>query len=233
VQSVEHPCHQCHSIIEDGIPFCPKCGAPQIRVAAEEIEPPAPQEGIESYQPSVAPSYSTSSTWANVAALQPGRINWRAALPGAAVAGLTAGILSQIPYSSRLSVFWLLLAGGFAVKIYRQRTGTATGAKAGAKIGAFAGIFAFIISAIATAAAFFVFPDKVRDLLQKSLDNSLKNADPQSAKMMQTIFQNLQTPEGLVILLVLLLIMLLIFQVLLTAAGGAVSAAISKRNHPV
>ncbi len=187
---------------------------------------------MESYQPPAQPSYSAQPSWSNIAALQPGRINWRAALPGAAMSGLTAGILSQIPYSSRLSVFWLLLAGGFGVKIYRQRTGTVTGAKAGAKIGAFAGFFSFIISAIGTAAAFFVFPDKVRDLLQKSLDNSLKNADPQSAKMMQTMFQNLQTPEGLAILLVLLLVLLLIFQVLLAAAGGAVSAAMSKRNHP-
>jgi hypothetical protein len=33
---MEHQCHKCSQPVEDGIPFCSHCGAPQIRVMVAE-----------------------------------------------------------------------------------------------------------------------------------------------------------------------------------------------------
>ena len=38
---VEHPCYRCQALIDEGIAFCPHCGAPQIRVVPPEENMPA------------------------------------------------------------------------------------------------------------------------------------------------------------------------------------------------
>jgi hypothetical protein len=239
VQSVEHPCHQCHAAIEDGVPFCPKCGAPQIRVVAEDHEPvtdPMPSGTPGEIYPPSPPVYGAQQNWQQITALAPGRIDWRMALPGAAMAGIGAGLLTEVPYLSLFSIFWLFLAGGFAVRLYQKRKGTSVGAKAGAKIGAVAGMFSFAITGISNTMKFVLYPGKMRESLQKSmqmsLESSTRNADPQSAKMLQDIAHALQTPEGLVLMLGITLAMLFVFLLVLGAAGGAGFAAMSKRSQP-
>jgi Spy/CpxP family protein refolding chaperone len=56
---VEYPCHQCHATVEEGVAFCPHCGAPQIRVIVPESDaqaapPPPPAEGAQNV-PAAAP----------------------------------------------------------------------------------------------------------------------------------------------------------------------------------
>lgn len=183
--------------------------------------------------PPAARGYASPATWTPQMVAAPNRVNWRAALPGAALAGLSAGIISQIPYLSLFTIFWLMLAGAFAARFYRQRTGSAGGAMEGAKVGAFAGIFAFAITALTTTAGFFLFPDKIREQIHKGAENAVHNADPQSAQVMQDVMKNLQTPEGMMIVLIFFLGLLLLLWLILTAAGGALSGGVSKRNHPV
>ena len=33
---MEQPCYKCRQLVEEGRPFCPHCGAPQIRVLVAE-----------------------------------------------------------------------------------------------------------------------------------------------------------------------------------------------------
>ena len=37
---MEQPCYKCGQTVEEGIPFCPHCSAPQIRVVVAEPAPP-------------------------------------------------------------------------------------------------------------------------------------------------------------------------------------------------
>jgi len=230
---VEHPCHQCHSSVEEGVPFCPRCGAPQIRVAIPEgnepVTGPMPPGTPGNVQPPATPVFGTSGWQSGVQA--PGGVQWRAATPGAAFAGIAAGVLAQVPYLSALMIFWFFFAGGMAVLFYRRRTGQVVGAKAGAKIGALAGLFAFLFTGVANAAKLVINPNSMREDLKLSMSISLKNADPQSAKMMTSMYDYFMTPSGLWVCLALLLGMLFVFEMILTSGGGAALAAMSKRHH--
>src|SRR5574340_280392 len=117
---MDHGCHKCGARVEDGVAFCPQCGAPQIRVSALEhtseplpseapgasalAQPAAPQAGP---QPSAVPA-------------GPATLQWGQAVPAAASAGV------------------------LVVVLYRRRfpTGTLT-PRLGAKVGAVAGLFGF------------------------------------------------------------------------------------------
>ena len=75
---MEHPCYKCGASVEDGIAFCPRCNAPQIRVAGAAPLAPAgatPEVAIEEYA-SHAPL--------------PSALEWSDALPSAGIALLAA-----------------------------------------------------------------------------------------------------------------------------------------------
>jgi hypothetical protein len=230
---VDHPCHQCNASVEEGVPFCPRCGAPQIRVTMPEgnepVTGPMPPGTPGDLQPPATPVFGKSGWQSAIPA--PGGVQWRAATPGAALAGVAAGVLAVVPYVSALMIFWFFFAGGIAVLFYRRRTGEAVGAKMGAKIGALTGLFAFLLTAVANAAKLVINPNSMREDLKMSMAISLKNADPQSAKMMTTMYDYFMTASGLWVFLVLLLGMLFVFEMILTSGGGAALAAMSKRHN--
>src|SRR5437868_6908078 len=117
---MEHSCERCGAKVEDGISFCPSCGAPQIRVAME----PQP------LAPGTVPLHAP----------EPGRLVWAHAFPAAMIAGVCGAILGTVPLLSLLFFLWFTLAGAFAVAIYRRRMGVAwlpTGM--GARLGAVTG----------------------------------------------------------------------------------------------
>lgn len=137
----------------------------------------------------------------------------------------------QLPYFTLLSLVWLFAAGAYSATAYQKRTGTHVGAKMGAKLGALSGSFTFIIVAIANILKFVLFPSIIRDQLKVAMDSSLKNADPQSAKLLEGMFQSFQTPAGMVVLLVLSLGVAAVLLLIVTSAGGAAWAAFSKKSR--
>jgi hypothetical protein len=233
VQSVDHPCYRCNGSVEEGIPFCPHCGAPQIRVVVEEGDEPVtnamPPGTPGELPPPAQPVYPSHPAWPP--ALNPDQINWRVARPPAALAGILAGILMQLPYFTLLSLVWLFAAGAYSATAYRKRTGAHVGAKMGAKLGALSGFFTFIIVAIANTLKFVLFPNIVRDQLKVAMDSSLKNADPQSAKLLEGLFQSFQTQAGMAVLLALSLGVALVLLLIVTSAGGAAWATFSKKSQ--
>jgi hypothetical protein len=101
----------------------------------------------------------------------------------------------------------------------------------GAKLGALSGLFTFIIVAIANTLKFVLFPNIVRDQLKVAMASSIKNADPQSAKLLEGMFQSFQTQAGMALLLALSLGVALVLLLIVTSAGGAAWATFSKKSQ--
>jgi hypothetical protein len=228
---VEHPCYRCQALIDEGIAFCPHCGAPQIRVIPpEENSPGAPPLSPDT--PLEFPSPTQPPPWPQGAVaypLQPGAIRWDLAWPGAMLAGAGAAVLTAIPFVSLGCCLWMLGAGALAVALYQRRVpGTLITPGMGMKVGALAGVFAFVINAVVTTLSFVAFRSggDFRRTLEEQMEKQLANtSDPKAQEIMRQMFAWINTPQGLATLMVLILLVLAVMFVVFTAAGGALGAS--------
>ena len=208
---MEHPCYKCGSSVEDGIPFCPQCNAPQIRVGGASAEAVSPLE-----LDRVSLHQSGSS------------IQWSEALPSTALAGLIAAFLMFIP----LSAFGLgmIAAGILSVVFYRRRIPASNLSPAmGARLGAVSGAMGFGIFAVFSAVGTLVFHSggELRTALLEAIQQSAaRSADPQ----VQKAFDYLKTPPGLALMMGLGLGFVLVTFLILSSLGGAVGAAMMRKK---
>jgi len=209
---VEHPCYKCGANVEDGIPFCPQCNAPQIRVGGATAETAYPSE-LDGLPP----------TRHNENAIQ-----WSEALPSAALAGLIAAFLMFIA----LGVFGLglIAAGVLSVVFYRRRRPASNLTPAmGARLGAVSGTLGFGIFAIFSAVGTWVFHNggELRTAMLEAIEQSAaRSSDPQ----VQKAFEYLKTPPGLALMMTLSLVFVLVAFLILSSLGGAVGAAMMRRK---
>lgn len=211
---VDHTCYKCGSPVESGVPFCPHCRAPQIRVGVIEEAPlttmPAEQENL--------------GPVAN-----PSTVQWSHALTAAALAGILSAILMNL----FLGFFGIGIAaaGALAVRIYRQRSGhAALMPGAGARIGAVSGVFGFgffcVLVAIGT--AILGRGSQLKTAVLASLDQAAaRSQDPQA----QAAIEKLRTPEGWIFFLVFGLVFFFILFVGLSSLGGALAASMSRSKR--
>ena len=139
---VEHLCYKCQASIDETLPFCPHCGAPQIRVAgpdndlSQTLSPETPPVVLPSGAP--VPSVFT-----------PQVIQWDAAWKGALLSGLIAAVLSAAPIISLGCCLWMLGCGALAVFLYQRRVpGAFVTSGMGMRIGAVSGMVAFLVNAV-------------------------------------------------------------------------------------
>jgi hypothetical protein len=215
---MEHSCHKCGQPVEDGVPFCSQCGAPQIRVAMPEpavtlgtsgtaAASPVP-EGI----PQITPRMHLPLRWTQ--ALQPCAL--------AALLAFVAMLLGlKLPAAA-------LGAGFLAVVLYRRRDpGTMIKAGIGARLGAASGFLCFMFSGIFMAIAATV-PDVRAKLREQMLEAIQKAASRSNDAQVQAAVQILQTPEGLAMMVILAAVLF----ILLATIGGALGGAfLSRRNR--
>jgi hypothetical protein len=220
--------------VDEGRPFCPHCGAPQIRVAAPEsateLSSPSPSDET----PVALPLPSTSPWGPPRAALDPREpIHWNQVWQGALLAGVGAALLSSLPFLALGSLLWLLIAGYMTVSIYQRRLPTAVVRPGmGMRIGALAGVFAFAITAIMSTVLFATEGDQLRQMMEEQLKASMAKApDPRSAEIMQQFMAKLATPEGLATFFLWVLVLIAVIFVLFSAAGGALGASTSARRR--
>src|SRR4051812_6512522 len=108
---MDNLCHRCNAEVAPGTPFCPQCGAPQIRVAPSVPQSPISQiDRDEDLRPAVRDPHST--------------IRWASALPKTAVSGFaTVALLILIAGLTKIPAFLFLvipLGGAFSVLLYSR-----------------------------------------------------------------------------------------------------------------
>jgi hypothetical protein len=213
---MEHPCHQCGAVVEDGTAFCKSCGAPQIRIMGEEpVSDPLPPGTPAAIQPPAQPVSLSEAPPAPA----PG-IDWSQAVPAAAVAGFCLAVAWVIPVAG---FFLSLVAGGvLGIVMYRRRMSQATLTPGlGARIGAVTGLFGFGVFAVLFGLELLLSRGSgyFRQMLQQVVEQAAsRNADPRA----QQAIQQLMTPAGLALLITLVLVLFLAAFVALSSIGGAV-----------
>ena len=224
--------------MEEGIAFCPHCGAPQIRVAMPESTPPPAPEIQPQVPPPPAPQYPYPATnWPQ----QPGyqtyqaaAVQWDYAWKGALMTGIAAGVLSAIPLVSLGCCLWILGAGALSASLYQKNVpNTVVTPGMGMKIGALAGLFGFLINGILTTLTFVVFRSNsdFRQAMQEQMNKQMAaSPDPKAQQMMQQMMDWLSTPAGMAVFLVIVMVVLAVVFVLFSAAGGALGMSMLGRR---
>src|SRR5437588_2193103 len=147
---MQRACYRCGVQVEDQVPFCPSCGAPQIRVSSPQDSPSAAPD-----QP-VTPQFDPGTPGsieppAVPVALATGRaIQWkrflRIVLPLAFVNGLT------MLFQPGLGFMFLLISVFFGVSLYRRNQKGGLDTSKGIRLGAVLALLSFGFFL-----AFFVF----------------------------------------------------------------------------
>jgi hypothetical protein len=220
---MEQPCYKCGQIVEQGIPFCPHCSAPQIRVLV--AEPPAPQPLA------FAPATATLQNGDTLPASQTVPVlpmQWSQALKACALAALIALMLVLLRLYPAVA---MLSAGFLAVVFYRQRRpGIPLRAFEGARLGALAGIFFSIIISL-----FLAFAVTIPDVRAKMQDEAIQGEQKVAAWFpanpnIQASIDQLRTPTGFVTALVEASIVFWVLSILLAGLGGALGGAVFRRR---
>jgi hypothetical protein len=245
---VEHPCYQCQATVEEGVAFCPHCGAPQIRVIGPEGDvqapPPEAPQNVPSSPPQAPTGWGQSDTqYSPPAWMQSGTpyppapfaIRWDLAWKGALLSGIGAAILSAIPIVSVGCCLWMLGAGALSVALYQKQVpGTTITPGMGMRVGALAGFFGFLINAVVTTVSFVLFrsSNEFRRAMQEQMDKQMAaNPDPKVREMVQRMLDWMSTPQGAATLVVVALVFVGAAFLVFTAAGGALGASMFGRRR--
>ena len=225
---VEHPCYKCQTSIDETLPFCPHCGAPQIRVSS-----PQEEAGQSAPLTPETPQVISPISWAPGPAYHPQAVQWEAVWKGAILAGLIAAVLSATPVISLGCCLWLLGAGALSVFLYQRRVPAAFVTPGmGMRIGAVSGIVGFVASTFWMVFRFARDSQEFRTALEEQLEKSIAaNPDPRTQDIIRQFMNNLNTPQGLATFFVLILVMMAIAFVVFSAAGGALGAAMFVRRR--
>src|ERR1700686_4769736 len=139
-------------LIEDGGPFCPQCGPPQIRVSV--VIPEAP------FETAPTPAYDSSpdaSVEPGLASSQIRQTASRVSLDRSVAthAALKAGVLGV--FIGVIPFLGIVLTGYLAVFFYRRESGIVPVASLASRVGGAAGGVAFAINALLMTVRIFVF----------------------------------------------------------------------------
>jgi hypothetical protein len=224
---VDHLCYKCQTSIDETLPFCPHCGAPQIRVATPESD-----QG-ESRVPSQTPlAQAAPPVWTSVSAYQARSVQWEFAWKGALLTGLLAAVLTALPYVGFGCCLWMLGTGALAVGLYQRRVpGAYITPGMGMRIGALSGATAFLVTAFWNVLQFARNSQEFRSVFIEQMEKTISaNQDPRTQEVMRQFMNNLNTPEGLATFFVIILVVMAVVFVFFSAAGGAFGASMFGRR---
>jgi hypothetical protein len=219
---MENPCYKCAQTVEEGVPFCPHCSAPQIRVVLAE---PAPQPLAFAATTSPDSAALPASQTIPVLALP---MQWSQALRPCALAAMIGTLLIFLGLFPFVATFCV---GVLAVISYRQRSpGTRVKAGIYVKLGALAGILCSgIISSL------FALAVTVPEIRTKMQEQSIEGAQRAAAwfpgnPSIQALMDQLKTPQGFVNALIAWCVVLFVLSALAGSLGGALGGAILGRR---
>ncbi|HEX5236476.1 MAG TPA: zinc ribbon domain-containing protein [Silvibacterium sp.] len=222
---MEQVCHRCGATINSFDPFCPHCGAPQLRFEASEES--ASSENA-------APSQRT-------AARNPNGIHWREVIIVSAPVALTTGVLSAL---LGLEAMWGIAGGMALVSLYRRRTRTLPTGKMGWQIGALLGVFASSVAVVTDGIALLIqrftlhqgalLAESQREFVQanaKMYANFFGSSNPDLAAAFTAQQHFWLTSDGAAAMALINAAGLALFMLLFSAAGGAIGARFTQ-NRP-
>jgi hypothetical protein len=223
---MEHACYRCGSRVEEQTPFCPACGAAQIRVSAREPQALEAQDLAHS-PPQPESSESSRSSEGPLGLDASHRIQWksffRTALPLAAVAGFFTA------YGSPLGIILFPASVVLAAYIYRRRQPGALAAWQGAKMGAFMGLLSSVFFALVLAAEYVADAPAFRQAMvmngQEIVAHSLT---PESQQMAQSWFSG---AHAVAVITALLVVSTLVSLLAIGAVSGTLAAAFFGKNR--
>src|SRR5580692_2954197 len=216
---MEQLCYKCGQRVEEGVPFCPHCTAPQIRVVI--AEPPALAFAAATAQDSTA---LPASQTVPVLALP---MQWSQALRPCALAALVASLLMSLGLNPFVAMFSV---GFLAVVFYRQSQRAITiKTSSGAALGALGGLLWFAMSSIFEALVVIFLhkgPELRNELLAKIQQAASQTSDPQVV----AVFERFKTQGGLEFLMLMGLVFAFLASIVLGSLGGALGGAILGRR---
>jgi hypothetical protein len=220
---MEQPCYKCGQAVEEGVTFCPHCGAPQIRVtlAQPPVSPAAladagaTAEATAALRSQAIPSLTLPLRWSN--AVQPCAL--------AAFLGALAMVLKlMVPLIAGAA------AGFFAVALYRRRNpDVALYAGVGARLGALCGSFCSGMTAILGALRVAILHQgaEIRHFLLDAIQQAASRyPDPQA----QPGLDFMRSSAGLFFMLAFLFFFGFLLLLLLGTLGGALGGALLGRR---
>jgi hypothetical protein len=220
---MDQPCYKCGQPVEQGIPFCPHCSAPQIRVVVAELDP-SPAVLADAGSPAQGADALPASQTVPMLALP---MQWSRAIGPSALAALVASLLMALGLNPFVAMFTV---GFLAVVFYRQRQPeTAIKATAGAALGALGGLLWFAVSSVleALVVVFLHKGPEIRDELLKRIQQAASQTnDP---KVLE-VFDRLKTPGGLELLMIFGLVFAFFAAIVLAGLGGVLGGAIFNRR---
>jgi hypothetical protein len=224
---MDHRCYRCGAEVEPGVPFCPNCRAPQIRVGEGDDSEPAtppmppgtpgevqpPAERLDLHHRSAEPPPRPPI----IIVRQAPRIDWRPGLGAAAIGGLV--LLFSMGLHPIIVVPVWVLAGMVSVWMYRRWRPHAIltpglGARLGALTGAIGGIYASVFFGISAAFSGGQLRHQLYEQLQQT---AARSSNPEAQQMIQRFM----TPEGFVLMIVFIIIFLFAFYIFFATVGGA------------
>ena len=218
---MEQPCYKCGQAVDEGVPFCPHCAAPQIRVIIAE--------------PMLSPASSVVLPGATAAADRPSvpaisvPMSWSFSAQPCALAALVAAVAMVLKLV--VPVIAVFGAGFLAVAFYRRRAPeTAIHAKVGARLGAVCGFFCFAMTTILETSAVLVFHQggEIRRMMVDAIQQTASRySDPQ----FQQTLNFMRSPGGMVFMMVFFLIFALAAFLVLGMLGGALGGAVFGRRN--
>lgn len=205
--------------MEEGRPFCPHCGAPQIRVLIAETVPAAAAMSEAAAIPTAAASLPASQTVPVLAV----PMQWSQALKPCT---LSAGLATLLMFVGLHPFVGMLSAGFLAVVFYRQgRPEASIRPAAGARLGALSGLICFAMASVVEALLAIVLhkgAELRQGLLTAINQAAARTSDPQVLAM----FERFKSPEGLEFLMVFGILFGLVAAVVLAALSGALGGAV-------
>lgn len=205
----------------EGAPFCPSCGAPQIRVVTPQAAEPPPAPPLGDVLPPPLPgSYGAPVTAS--------RVLWPAAIRSCLIAAAVLTFLNTV-IGAPLAVMIIIPAGGWlAVFLYGRGTGgRPVNAGIGARIGAVTGLIAYAFYVVIMAVVMVFQRGRLLEEVGKAMRQAAaQNPNPQA----QQVVEKMMSPEGIAIMVTLSAILLFFIFLVLCSIGGAIGGALAKKN---
>jgi hypothetical protein len=181
------------------------------------FEPGTPGE----IQPPAQPVSLSTGQWSSPAA-----IDWATGRRSVVIAGILSGAFCLLP----LHMLWLLPGGALAVWLYNRRRPAYTRLTAGtgAKLGVVTGLVGYLIVAIPVTLGFVFAGDKVWPELTQAMKQQA-GANPDAN--VQQVFELMKTAEGKAFFAVVMMAFLFVLFLVLATVGGAIGAALIRRDQ--